>query len=225
MFRPGFALLCALFTLTLCGANALAETRYISDEFRVPLRKSPCSRCAILHQGLKSGLKLELLGAQDGWSHVRTPSGLEGWIENQYVVSQPIAKLRISQYRQQAEKLEAENHQLKAQIKSLEEENTRLSSRVGALSEDNQATAGELNRIKQVSADTLNIHEQNQSLLKDNEVLQNKIDVLMAINQRLESSQTQKWFMYGAFAVFLGAILSVVLPRLKRKRRGYSEWA
>ncbi len=214
----------SLLLLTL-SPSLLAETRYISDEFRVPLRKSPCSRCAILHHGLKTGLKLEFIETADGWSHIRTPGGLEGWIENQYVVTQPIARNRIASYQEENKALNTTNDQLKAKVEELKASNQQLESRLSAVSDDNEAVSRELSDIKSVSANALNLKVQNQQLLEENGKLQGRIDVLSALNKQLESSHTQKWFLYGAISVFLGALLSVLLPRLKRKRRGHSEWA
>ena len=217
--------LCLSLLLIALSPNLVAETRYISDQFRVPLRKSPCSRCAILHQGLKSGLKLTYIESADGWSHIRTPGGMEGWIENQYIVNQPIARDRIARYKKQNEALNSSNGTLQAQVKALKADNQQLGGRLNTVSDDNEAVSRELADIKVVSANALNLKVQNQQLLEDNGMLQSKIDVLSAQNKQLESSQTQKSFLYGAIAVFLGALLSIILPRLKRKRRGHSEWA
>ena len=211
--------------LLAISPNLLAETRYISDEFRVPLRKSPCSRCAILHQGLKTGLKLEFIESADGWSHIRTPGGMEGWIEDQYIVTQPIARDKIARYQEQNSLLNTTNDKLRAEVKDLKANNQQLESRLNAVSDDNEAVSRELADIKAVSANALNLKVQNQQLLEDNGKLQGRIDVLSALNKQLESSHTQKWFLYGAISVFLGALLSILLPRLKRKRRGHSEWA
>jgi len=61
--------------------SAQAQTVYISDEYRVPLRKSPCPRCSILHRGIKSGSALTLVETNDeGWSHVKTKGGMDGWM-------------------------------------------------------------------------------------------------------------------------------------------------
>ncbi len=217
--------LCLSLLLIALSPSLVAETRYISDQFRVPLRKSPCSRCAILHQGLKSGLKLTYIESADGWSHIRTPGGMEGWIENQYIVNQPIARDRIARYKKQNEALNSSNGTLQAQVKALKADNQQLGGRLNTVSDDNEAVSRELADIKVVSANALNLKVQNQQLLEDNGMLQSKIDVLSAQNKQLESSQTQKSFLYGAIAVFLGALLSIILPRLKRKRRGHSEWA
>ena len=217
--------LCLSLLLIALSPSLLAETRYISDEFRVPLRKSPCSRCAILHQGLKTGLKLDFIESADGWSHIRTPGGMEGWIENQYIVTQPIARDRIARYKKQSETLNTSNAKLKTEVKELQANNQQLDGRLNAVSDDNEAVSRELADIKTVSANALNLKVQNQQLLEDNGKLQGRIDVLSALNKQLESSHTQKWFLYGAISVFLGALLSIILPRLKRKRRGHSEWA
>ena len=217
--------LCLSLLLIALSPSLVAETRYISDQFRVPLRKSPCSRCAILHQGLKSGLKLTYIESADGWSHIRTPGGMDGWIENQYIVNQPVARDRIARYKKQNEALNSSNATLQAQAKALKADNKQLGGRLNTVSDDNEAVSRELADIKVVSANALNLKVQNQQLLEDNGMLQSKIDVLSAQNKQLESSQTQKSFLYGAIAVFLGALLSIILPRLKRKRRGHSEWA
>ena len=68
---------------------------WVSDEFLVPLRSTPCARCTIVHRGLKSGTKLQLLEMVDGWGHLITNRGIEGWMEEQYLVEQPIARFRV----------------------------------------------------------------------------------------------------------------------------------
>lgn len=215
---------CFALLLSLLSPALVAETRYISDEFRVPLRKSPCARCTIVHRGLKTGLKLDFIESVDDWSHVRTSSGLEGWIENQYITNTPIARDRLAQYQQRSKELNTNTSTLEDQVKQLKAENQQLSARLGAVSDDNEEVSSELAHIKEVSSNALNLNMQNQKLLQDNEMLQSKIDVLTALNKQFESSHTQKWFLYGAISVFLGALLSILLPRLKRKRRGHSEW-
>ena len=52
-----------------------SEIGFISDEFYVPLRSSPCSTCKIVHKGLKSGTKLFVYEHEEDWSLVATESG------------------------------------------------------------------------------------------------------------------------------------------------------
>ena len=59
------------------------RVRYVSDEFFVPLRETPCARCKIIHRGIKSGTKIELLDNLDGWGLVSTAKGYKGWMPEQ----------------------------------------------------------------------------------------------------------------------------------------------
>lgn len=220
MLRYASLALALLFTLP-----ALAETRYISDELRVPLRTSPCGGCAILHRGLKAGLRLTVKETQDGWSHVTTPGGLDGWLESQYLVNQPIAKTRIAEFQKQNERYRTQHAEMSAELKAARSEIEQLSTELAEIQAESEDTANKLAEIREVSANAVKLHTQNQDLLKQNKMLQSEIDVLKATTAQMASSHTQKWFLYGALAVFFGALLSVLLPHLKKKKRGYSEWA
>ncbi len=211
--------------LLIAAANLQAETRYVSDELRVPLRSSPCSRCAIIHQGIKSGAALEVLSeSDDGWTQVKTRSGLEGWLPSQYLLKQQIAKFRIASIEKSMTGLRQENRKLSETLRQLQGSNNQYETEMRTLSEQNSSIDKELRRIKQVSANALNLEKQNKELLKRNGILQSEIDVLTAANERLESKDSQTWFLYGAISVVLGALLSIILPMLKRRKR-FSEWA
>ena len=85
-------LLLSLVTNTLFSSLALADIRYITDVAYVPMRSGAGNDYRIIHYGLKSGLKLNVLEYPDGdWAKVQTPSGREGWIQKQYLVKKPIA--------------------------------------------------------------------------------------------------------------------------------------
>ena len=219
------ALFGLLLILSYTPLTFAVETAYISDEFRVPLRKTPCNRCAILHRGLKTGLKLKLIETAEGWSHVQTPSGITGWIESQYVTTTPIARNKIAYYKKQSDTLKKNNTTLNNLSKTLKDENDQLKNQLNTISTNNQTVSRELENIREVSSNALELKAQNQIILQDNKILQSKIDVLTALNKQLESDDFQKWFLYGAMTVFLGAILSILLPNMKRKNKSSSEWA
>ncbi|RLA45548.1 MAG: TIGR04211 family SH3 domain-containing protein [Gammaproteobacteria bacterium] len=223
-FNGMYRLVC-LITLLATTLPAMAATSYISDELRVPLRKTPCSRCAIVHRGLKAGLKLNVIEAKDGWSHITTPSGLEGWLESQYLTPEPIARTQVVQLRKQNASFREENQQMSGALDAAQQEATELKAQLASLQEENIDTSSRLTEIREVSANAINLHTQNQELLKQNTMLQSEIDLLKATTAQMANNNTQKWFFYGALAVFMGALLSILLPRLKRKRRGFSEWA
>ena len=70
-------------------AQTEPEIRYVSDEFFVPLRETPCPRCKIVHWGIKSGTKVDLFEVKDGWGLVATKKGYKGWKNNLYLLPLP----------------------------------------------------------------------------------------------------------------------------------------
>ncbi len=203
---------------------ALAAQAYIIDEIRVPLRETPCGNCRIVHRGLKSGTRLAVSETREGWTRVSTPEGLEGWLPNQYLINQPIARDRLNLLTRETERLRVENQTLRDRADTLTDEATQLSGTIEALTETKDALDAELEEIRDLSGDALQLHAQNQELLKHNKILQSEVDVLQARLEQLERNELQRWFFYGGLLVALGAILSALLPRIKPKRRGYSEW-
>ena len=68
------------------------------------------------------------------------------------------------------------------------------------------------------------IGSQNEELLRRNQLLQNELDLRNAEVDRLTDESWKMYFLYGGGAVFGGAILCLILTRI-RPRRSYSEWA
>ena len=213
-----------LLLLFACQLSA-EEVRYISDELRVPLRSSPCNTCKIVHSGIKSGTRLTVTETNDeGWSYVVTARGTEGWLPNQYLVAQQVAQIRIGQVEKTAAELRAHNRDLQSALDQKTAELAALQEQLTQLSAEKSTVSEELATIRQVSSNAISVHEQNQELGKRNQLLKNEVDILTASNEQLKDDRIYNWFIYGALAVFLGAVLSVLLPQLKRKRR-YSEWS
>ncbi|WP_461481798.1 TIGR04211 family SH3 domain-containing protein [Porticoccus sp.] len=211
--------------LALLTSAAQAETIYVSDEYSVPLRSSPCPRCSILHKGIKSGTALTLVESNsEGWSHVTTRSGLDGWMPSQYLQKEPSAREQLDAAKARLAAAEGKAGELKTQLAALEEENQQLGSQLENLQNSTQDISSELQSIKKVSANAISISQQNKELLERNGMLQSEIDVLKASNERLVGSERNTWFLYGALAVVMGSLLTLLLPRLKKRKR-FSEWA
>ena len=203
----------------LLGPQAFAQDRYITDEVRVPLRSSPCDDCTVLHQGLISGTKLKLEESSGTWARVTLESGLSGWLPAAQLVAQAPARERLLTQQKSLQALREENTALKDKIKDFE----TASGDVAALLKQREDIEAELAAARKASASAGALQEQNEALIKENRMLQSEVDVLIATRDQLMGDQTQKWFLYGGIAVFLGALLAVLLPRLKPRRR-FSEW-
>ncbi len=208
----------------LFAATLQAQTVYISDEYRVPLRKSPCPRCTILHRGIKSGSALTLIETNDeGWSHITTKGGMDGWMESHYLQKTPIAREQLANTKAKYSSLQNKHLLLGEELNTLKQTHSELLADLKNTQSSKDGINSELKTIKKISSNAISINKQNKELLERNGILQSEIDILKAANQQLTNSERNTWFLYGAFAVFMGAFLTVIIPRIKRRKR-FSEW-
>ncbi|WP_238152030.1 TIGR04211 family SH3 domain-containing protein [Microbulbifer sp. A4B17] len=216
----------AVALLNSAPAALAAETRYITDQLHVPMRSGKGNEFRILHRGLASGTELALLedAAAEGWAKVRTPSGTEGWIRRQYLVSEPVAKLKLATAEANLARFEKMEGNLGGEVRRLETENSELNTALTAAQQQSQELATELKSLKSLSADAISLNDRHQKLLHQYELLKQEKSMAEAEIQRLSGSDARKWQLYGALSVALGAILAMIAPHVRPRKRN-SEWA
>lgn len=209
--------------LTLSG-QLFAETRYISDKVYVPLRVGDGSKYRIVHRGLPSGTKLELITTNEstGYSKVKTTSGTEGWLPSHYLVEAPVARTRLKEAEAKLSKLSEANKALREQLKNTTQSSEQTASIVEQLERENTALSEELDAIKRISANAIKLDSDNRRLLESNQMLSSEVDVLKTDNARLRENKENEFFLNGAFAVLIGVMIALIVPRMMPKRR--SEW-
>ena len=199
------------------------QVRYISDEFFVPLRGTPCPRCKIVHWGIKSGTKVDLFEVRDGWGLVATKKGYKGWMEEQFISPTPAARQLLAQANQEKEGTVDRIGQLSEQIKNLKQQAEALQQQIKIIESDNKNLTTKLSEVKGISSDPIALNKQNQTLVKQNHMLQTDNDILQAEVDVLSNDDRNQSFMYGGITVFLGALLAILIPRLRGRKR-LSEW-
>lgn len=217
-------LLIIVLTLALLGisggaAPAFADTRYISDRLTVPLRSGPTNGHRILHRGLPAGTQLEVL-EKDGDSNyvrIRTARGTEGWLESQYLDTQPIARQRLStaesEIRQLRESLEAERARalaLRSDKGTAEAVKADLEAQVTVLST-------ELRELKKISSNAVAEHSENQRLGAMNQRLRIEVQGLAEQRDRLEDRSEQQVLLYGAGLVLMGLLVGLLVKARPRR--------
>lgn len=214
------------FSEPLDGTTELpaeSEIGFISDEFYVPLRSSPCSTCKIVHKGLKTGTKLYVYENNDDWSLVSTESGYRGWIRRQHITTNKIARAILAENSNEIERLYSENRRLELDMQNSFELVESLRAKIAIAEGDRKKLSKELTNIKLVSSKEIALNEQNQLLVKHNHMLQEERDVLRANVDDLQNNTKNQSFLYGGLLVFLGAILTAIIPRIRGRKR-LSEW-
>jgi hypothetical protein len=74
---------------------AAAETVYVAERLRLPLRAEPTAEAAVV-KTVESGEKLEVIERQENFAHVRDAQGNEGWVDGRWLATQPGAAAQLS---------------------------------------------------------------------------------------------------------------------------------
>ena len=213
--------------LLLLSTSSLAqEVRFISDKLYVPLRSGQGDQYRIVHRGLGSGLRLEVdeINEETGYSHVTTPNGTQGWIPSQYLVSEEPARQQLARTRQRNQALQAEQSSQQARLAELQGTYQANNEQLLASQAELEKTATELADLQRISANALSLDADNRRLIEQLEVLKTRMEVLAGDNLRMSESNDSEAFYNGVFAVMLGVIITLLIPRLWPKRRSSSSW-
>ncbi|MBW2567998.1 MAG: SH3 domain-containing protein [Deltaproteobacteria bacterium] len=79
-----------ILVLCLMGQTVWAKKAYVTDEFRISLRRGPSIENKIL-KFLPSGQIVEVLESQEGWCRITVSAGensnFQGWVLSRYLIS------------------------------------------------------------------------------------------------------------------------------------------
>ena len=219
-----FTMISLLLSSGLFSSSLYAETvKYISDAMTVPLRTGPTNRYRISNN-LKVGARLTVLEvSEDGvFSKIRTYRGTEGWIRTQYLTDKPAAKDLLTAANKRVSQLQSSQKQLKTELAELKKSKQNTDKDLKQMSVAHDRVSQQLTEIKTISGRSLELNRDNDRLLHENEALKNEVDVLKADNQRLSDEADSDAFMNGAFAVLLGVLITLLIPRMMPKKK--TDW-
>jgi len=213
----------SLWIILLVSAGANAQTEYVSDELEVTLRTGPSTQNAIVRI-LKSGTPLRILerDSDSGYARVSTNAGTEGWVLMRFLSSEPVARDRIVAVERRLQEVRAAAEKSRQELAELTAELTGTQQRLDDAESANEGMAKELNDIRSASASAVSLRDQNKTLRQRVVDLERQADELQMENRELRSRDTREGMVIGAAVFLLGMLVSVILPRLKPKRR--SDW-
>ncbi len=130
-------------SLLVVSQASFGATKYVTDEFEIMLRTGQSTQHEIRRQ-IKSGTPLEILQESDGYTNVRMPTGVEGWVLSRYLMDQPSGRDRLAALEKRHEKLKTKFDQ--------------------AVEEEKAAMGKEINRLKEIAKKPLELQRENDQL-------------------------------------------------------------
>lgn len=212
--------------LFVLSTLSLAETMYIDDTLLVPLRSGESTSYRIVHKGIPSGTRLDIVehNPESGYSKVVTPGGIEGFLPTRYLSADPIAKIKLEQANKALSSLKKEHSQLKASFDELNSNHQSLSKQYKDTEQSLDKNIQELSHIRSVSSNALTLDQRNRELREDNEQLRNELELLQTDNNRLKDKAESNMMLVGGALVLLGVILALLIPMIKPSKKNDS-WA
>jgi SH3 domain protein len=202
--------------LIVFSGTAFAETVYVKDVLRLPLRTGQSTEYKIIAV-IESGLQVEVLQVQEEWTQVRLPNEKEGWVQSRYLTPVPTSKIKLEQ-------LEVKHKNLSAQAASLLEENSNLKREKQKLSAEltgNQNALNKINRdfesLKAESAEFLKLKTKYDAVSAE---LAEKSQKLAALEEDLSTLTFFyyfKWFLGGSAVLLVGFMIGLSAKRQRRR--------
>jgi len=210
----------AVLLLTWLATDAGAETRYVTDQFKITLRSGESTGHSILKM-LPSGSTVELLSTNPdtGYSQIRAPDGKTGFVLTRQLMDEPSARDRLAQAEKRLHELQDEPGRLSARLASLQEEHQRLTDAYAQLQKVKGDLEQELVSIRRTSANAVRIAEERDQLRQSLATMTREIEEVKQQNLDLSNDSTQGWFLIGAGVLVAGIILGLILPHLRFQRR------
>ncbi len=212
--------------LLLLGVPASAQdsNRWITDSFEVTMRTGKSTQQSIVRM-LSSGTRVEVMEVdrESGYARVRTRGGTEGWVLIRYLLDEPPARVSLPGIQQQLSKSKSSQSELEQKLKSVTRERDQLRGQAGTLERSGANLQSELDEVRRLSANVIQVDEQNRQLRERIAAAEQKLTELQRENDSLANRSSREWFVVGAGVVILGMALGLILPRIRWRRK--SSWS
>lgn len=220
-----FALVTVL-QLLVCTQAVIADNhRYVTDRLLLNLRSGPSTSHRII-KSLPSGTIVRLVeGTEKTNGHVLVELGAntQGWLLDQYLQPTPIARQKLAKTEQSNESLKKQLGDLNSRLERVTESLDKAKQAENSMSLELNTKIQELEKIKSLSANSIEIDQRNTQLTKTNQTLQLELDKLKAENDRLNGSEQRTQWVTGASLVLLGLFASWIITNFSGRRK--SNWA
>jgi SH3 domain protein len=207
----GLVLLLCLFSASVYG-----ETMYVSDILKLTLRTGPSIENKIIAV-IESGQMMEVIQYGDEWSHVRLPSGKEGWVLSRYLTTDETNNIKLERLETMHNNLTIQAAELLEENNRLKTENTRLSTEFKAGQKELVKTKSDYEALKAESAEFLTLkanYNRAASQLAEQTARAKQLEEQLS---SLEMNTYIKWFLAGSGVLIIGFLIGFSTKRQRRR--------
>lgn len=207
--------LCSILWI-LFIATAVAESKYVSEDFEITLRTGPGSDRKIIAL-IPSGRAVEIVTPGEEWSEVVTPGGKQGWVLSRYLTDLLPTAVKLERLQQRHDKMRTDYNALRQREGTLSEENQRLSKELAQTQTNLVDISDAHDTLKNESADFIELKQKYDAAVKSLEETRSKAQTVESELNKLMGSEFNKGLLWGGGLLFFGMILGFILKRPKRR--------
>lgn len=200
--------------LILFSSMATAKTQYVSDELVINMRSGKDNSYKII-KIIKSGTPLTVLKTSSGYTQVKTPEGVVGWVLSRFLIDTPVAKTLLAKAQQDLAEMKEKFDAISSENDKVKNERDSLNSSEKNLLQNKEKLNIELAKLRKIAARPMQLEAENDKLRNELVKIEAEMRLLKQQYQTLEDNSDQEWFMTGAGVLFGGMILGLIFPKLR----------
>ena len=201
---------------TMMAAAAMAESKYVSEDFEITMRTAPGTDRKIIAL-VPSGSRVEVVNAGDEWSEVRLANGKQGWVLSRYLTNQLPKELVLQRLQQKHNSVVEQNDELKKKVEALSAENQMLKSQLNQTQGDLTELGKAHETLKSESSEYLKLKAKYEQAVKQMNAALEKAEKAQSDFNKIANNQINRGMLYGGGLLVIGFIAAWILKRPKRK--------
>ncbi|APG28423.1 hypothetical protein A7E78_11525 [Syntrophotalea acetylenivorans] len=216
---------CIILVVSALGVvSAEAETRYVSDQIAVTLRRGPGTEYKIL-KSLPTGAALEFLEEEEKYLKVRTKDGAEGYVLKQYISAQLPKVYVIARLQKQLDQSKARMATMAKEAEGWNNEKSELQRQLAEVQEALKLEKGQHGRLvkqhqtlREGAKNVTDLLNERDQLKAENEKYAADLAQLRQDNDAILRKAIVKWFLAGAGVLFVGWLMG---KRSRTRKRAF----
>ena len=196
-----------------------AAKAYVTDSFEITLRTGPSNENKIIAM-LFSGRPLDVVTTQGEWSQVKVlDDGKEGWVISRYLVTRLPWEVQARKLQEDLASLNAKLTRVQKEFADESQQRQGLAAEIKRKTEEFEVLSKEYRELKKGAEDYLRLKSLYEGSEKNLKIAQVEQSRLAAENEKLKSSEENRWFLSGALVLLCGLLIGGIAGRQQKKRR------